>query len=252
MPRDPGTTHCGNAGPRAQDAAARLDRVVPAGPAPGGQSGAARRRGGGGGAARLRAGRRGARATGRWAARIAGGCMAAWSRWRGTGQGRGRAGAAPRAAAQIIPELARPPAPSPSMPDRWWSPGRGPRTRRWRKALPAGVELHLHRAATLYEPGSDPDQDRRELRRSTPRSPARRRAMATAAPPRPAPSRLQAWTPRRTRSRPGSLLPTKPDWAAGLRDTWQPGEAAAHARLTRFLAERSTPTRPGGTRRART
>ncbi|MBT8100694.1 MAG: deoxyribodipyrimidine photo-lyase, partial [Gammaproteobacteria bacterium] len=27
------------------------------------------------------------------------------------------------------------------------------------------------------------------------------------------------------------LLPTKPDWASGLRDTWSPGEDGAHARL---------------------
>lgn len=32
------------------------------------------------------------------------------------------------------------------------------------------------------------------------------------------------------------LLPRKPDWAAGLRATWTPGEAGAEARLTAFLA----------------
>ncbi len=31
------------------------------------------------------------------------------------------------------------------------------------------------------------------------------------------------------------LLPTKPDWAGGLRDTWQPGEAQAVDRLDTFL-----------------
>jgi deoxyribodipyrimidine photo-lyase len=31
------------------------------------------------------------------------------------------------------------------------------------------------------------------------------------------------------------LLPTRPDWAAGLRETWEPGEPAAHARLRSFL-----------------
>jgi deoxyribodipyrimidine photo-lyase len=34
------------------------------------------------------------------------------------------------------------------------------------------------------------------------------------------------------------LTPTKPDWAGGMRDTWEPGEAAAHARLAAFLDER--------------
>jgi deoxyribodipyrimidine photo-lyase len=34
------------------------------------------------------------------------------------------------------------------------------------------------------------------------------------------------------------LLPTKPDWAGGLRDSWQPGEAGAKALLDTFLAGR--------------
>lgn len=33
------------------------------------------------------------------------------------------------------------------------------------------------------------------------------------------------------------LLPTHPDWAGGLRETWEPGEKAAHAQLKRFLAD---------------
>ncbi|MFO0997559.1 MAG: deoxyribodipyrimidine photo-lyase, partial [Alphaproteobacteria bacterium] len=33
-----------------------------------------------------------------------------------------------------------------------------------------------------------------------------------------------------------SLLPTKPDWAAGLRESWRPGEDEAAARLARFRA----------------
>lgn len=34
-----------------------------------------------------------------------------------------------------------------------------------------------------------------------------------------------------------NLLPTRPDWAAGLRETWEPGEPAARARLRAFLRE---------------
>lgn len=33
------------------------------------------------------------------------------------------------------------------------------------------------------------------------------------------------------------LLPTHPDWAGGLRETWEPGEPAARARLRAFLAD---------------
>ncbi|MGK3947612.1 cryptochrome/photolyase family protein [Microbacterium sp. K2] len=32
-----------------------------------------------------------------------------------------------------------------------------------------------------------------------------------------------------------NLLPTRPDWAGGLRETWEPGEPAARARLHSFL-----------------
>jgi deoxyribodipyrimidine photo-lyase len=34
-----------------------------------------------------------------------------------------------------------------------------------------------------------------------------------------------------------NLLPTHPDWAGGLRDTWTPGEASAHRRLEEFAAD---------------
>jgi deoxyribodipyrimidine photo-lyase len=35
-----------------------------------------------------------------------------------------------------------------------------------------------------------------------------------------------------------SLLPTKPDWAGGLRAAWQPGETEAQAALDRFIEDR--------------
>ncbi|SDQ29129.1 deoxyribodipyrimidine photo-lyase [Microbacterium sp. cf332] len=41
----------------------------------------------------------------------------------------------------------------------------------------------------------------------------------------PASDELDAW----------GLLPTRPDWAGGLRERWQPGETAARARLREFL-----------------
>lgn len=34
------------------------------------------------------------------------------------------------------------------------------------------------------------------------------------------------------------LLPTRPDWAEGLRETWHPGEEGAHAQLESFVDER--------------
>jgi deoxyribodipyrimidine photo-lyase len=57
--------------------------------------------------------------------------------------------------------------------------------------------------------------------------------------PRPAPAALRAANKHPT-SLPLDalgLLPTSPDWAGGLRETWSPGEVSAHRRLDRFLAE---------------
>jgi deoxyribodipyrimidine photo-lyase len=56
----------------------------------------------------------------------------------------------------------------------------------------------------------------------------------------PAGDQLEAW----------SVLPEKPDWAGGLRATWEPGEAAAERRLTSFIADalehyRDARDRPG-------
>ncbi len=63
------------------------------------------------------------------------------------------------------------------------------------------------------------------------------------APPLPAPSKMKAavWpkqAPKTVALESLNLLPTKPDWAGGLRDTWQPGEAGAQARLEAFLDNR--------------
>jgi deoxyribodipyrimidine photo-lyase len=41
--------------------------------------------------------------------------------------------------------------------------------------------------------------------------------------------------PKRVKAASLNLLPTKPDWAGGLRDAWRPGEIAARRRLTSFL-----------------
>ena len=60
--------------------------------------------------------------------------------------------------------------------------------------------------------------------------------------PLPAPDRLAAadWpdaAPQRATLSDLGLLPTRPDWAGGLRAAWRPGEASARARLDAFLDE---------------
>ncbi len=70
-------------------------------------------------------------------------------------------------------------------------------------------------------------------------SPFARACFAAGPPaPQPSPPRIEPprTTPRSDRLDDWALLPTRPDWAGGLRATWQPGEAGAHARLERFLA----------------
>jgi len=62
--------------------------------------------------------------------------------------------------------------------------------------------------------------------------------------------------PKRLKLKELKLLPTKPDWAGGLRDNWQPGETGAKALLKTFLdeglshyaAERDRPDRPATSR----
>ncbi|MDH7795276.1 MULTISPECIES: deoxyribodipyrimidine photo-lyase [unclassified Beijerinckia] len=60
--------------------------------------------------------------------------------------------------------------------------------------------------------------------------------------PQRAPAKIQAadWTsgaPARSKLSDLHLLPRKPDWAAGLRDAWTPGEASARQCLSTFLDE---------------
>ena len=58
--------------------------------------------------------------------------------------------------------------------------------------------------------------------------------------PLPAPTRIKTaalpgGAPRPVAIEALGLLPTKPDWAGGLRDTWTPGEGAAQAKLHTFV-----------------
>jgi deoxyribodipyrimidine photo-lyase len=68
------------------------------------------------------------------------------------------------------------------------------------------------------------------------------RAVFAAGPPAepsPAPARIPtvARQPASDTLADWRLLPQTPDWAGGLRETWQPGEDGAHARLEAFIAQ---------------
>ena len=65
------------------------------------------------------------------------------------------------------------------------------------------------------------------------------RALAEPEPPLPAPPHVPGpdTLPDSDRIEDWHLLPTRPDWAGGLRNAWVPGEAGGHERLHRFLAD---------------
>jgi deoxyribodipyrimidine photo-lyase len=97
-----------------------------------------------------------------------------------------------------------------------------------------GIEAHSHQAALLHEPWTVTTGDGNPYRVFTPFWRASLEQPVRAPLPEPevtfadAPSDdLDAW----------QLLPTRPDWAAGLREAWTPGEAGAHERLDAFLTE---------------
>src|SRR6185369_16955409 len=97
------------------------------------------------------------------------------------------------------------------------------------------IATHRFPGDLLASPGQIRNKENRGLRVFTP---FWRRVQALGDPPKPLPApktlkgvadlagdSLEDW----------KLEPTRPDWAGGLRDNWQPGEAAAQARLKAFL-----------------
>ncbi len=101
-----------------------------------------------------------------------------------------------------------------------------------------GADLHLHRTITLFPPDSIRTKTGGAYTVFTPFA---RACLAKGRPgtPLPAPEKVQgpahpvasdkldSWT----------LLPTHPDWAGGMRETWVPGEAQAKLRLKQFVAK---------------
>ena len=100
-------------------------------------------------------------------------------------------------------------------------------------AAAAGVPVHLARTVTLYEPGSVRTKTGGGYGVFTPFS---RACLAQGEPAAtlPAPTRIQGATAASEPLESWGLLPTRPDWAAGLRETWRPGEHEAMLRLRKF------------------
>ena len=106
-----------------------------------------------------------------------------------------------------------------------------------RAALEAdGRSLVLHRTSTLI------DLDRLRSKTGTVYgmyTPFARavEALGEPAQPMPAPDAVKGVHADSDRLEAWGLLPTRPDWAAGLRDTWTPGEPAALKRLALFAGD---------------
>jgi deoxyribodipyrimidine photo-lyase len=98
-----------------------------------------------------------------------------------------------------------------------------------------GAEFKLYPGRLLFEPEAIHAGNGKPYRIFTPFY----KACLAAPPPRaplPAPKRLTFASAKSETLVSLKLLPTKPDWAVGLRATWRPGEAAARARLDEFIA----------------
>jgi len=102
-----------------------------------------------------------------------------------------------------------------------------------------GIAVTSSNGALLYEPMEVKSQAGGPMRVFTPFWKAAR-ALRPPAPPLPAPARLPALPEVALEGGISlealNLLPKTPDWAGGLRATWQPGEAGAMARLSGFIS----------------
>ena len=104
-------------------------------------------------------------------------------------------------------------------------------------AATAGLTLTLHRTRLLFHP------DEIRTGGGTPYgvfTPFSRACLARGLPaaPGPAPTRLMPGPVAASdRLEDWRLLPTRPDWAGGLREAWEPGEVGAEKRLATFVRE---------------
>ena len=121
----------------------------------------------------------------------------------------------------------------------------------------AGIEVRRYAGALMFEPDAVRTKTGVPYKVYTPfwRSVC---AGAAPRPPVPAPAALTAIArqPKSVSLNSLALLPTNPDWSAGLKAAWTPGEAGAASRLDRFLEDaapqyaegRNRPDRPGTSR----
>ncbi|MGM1016367.1 MAG: cryptochrome/photolyase family protein [Actinomycetota bacterium] len=102
----------------------------------------------------------------------------------------------------------------------------------------SGIEVSSFAASLLHEPWTVKTGGGTHFSVFTP---FWRACLALPAPRSPLPEPREISGPARTPASDAlddwTLLPTRPDWAGGLRETWEPGEPAARRRLRAFLEE---------------
>lgn len=110
--------------------------------------------------------------------------------------------------------------------------------RRIKEDLSGGVEVASFNGKLLAEPWTIKTKTGGPFRVYSPFWRALQ-AAGEPAPPLPSPARIKAAPAPHGAVRLDALklLPTKPDWAGGLRAAWKPGEASAAKRLAAFLDE---------------
>lgn len=102
----------------------------------------------------------------------------------------------------------------------------------------AGIDFKRYGGAILFEPETIRTKDGEPFKVYTPFSRAAL-ARGRVGESLPAPRRITSPTrwPKSEKLAAWNLKPTKPDWAAGLRNTWQPGEKTARAALKAFIKD---------------
>ncbi len=107
------------------------------------------------------------------------------------------------------------------------------------KVLQPAVDVHRYCGTLLFEPESIVKDDNSPYKVFTPfyKSCLRRPSPGRAPVPPDAGNWFNDTLPGSCTLEELNLLPVAPDWAGGLRDTWQPGGQGAHHKLQHFLAE---------------
>ncbi|MEO6117398.1 MAG: deoxyribodipyrimidine photo-lyase [Pseudolysinimonas sp.] len=146
-----------------------------------------------------------------------------------------RRGAAEREVPRLVDELGA----GAVFWNRRYGGGRNADARIMTSLRAAGVTVETFLANLLVEPGTVTTQEGTPYRVFTPfwRAAQQRPIRDEIAAPHEIPALTDGSDPRGDELDDWGLLPSRPDWAAGLRASWEPGEASAHRRLEHFVTD---------------